>query len=73
MPFQNYECPDTVKNNVEALAAAAGADCGSVEYLYDFDGNLQFFDFNLLSTLPDDGAYDELADFIIGAGSRSST
>jgi biotin carboxylase len=73
VPFENYECPDTVKNNVEALAAAAGADCGSVEYLYDFDGNLQFFDFNCLSTLPDDVAYDELARFIVGAGSRSRT
>ena len=40
----------------------AGADCGSVEFLFSpTDGRMELFDFNCLSTLPDAASYDELA------------
>mmetsp|Transcript_108224 Transcript_108224/g.345049 ORF Transcript_108224/g.345049 Transcript_108224/m.345049 type:complete len:294 (-) Transcript_108224:56-937(-) len=64
-----WPCPPDVAAAVEGLAAAAGADCGSVELLYA-DGQPQYFDFNLLSTLPAAGEgglahYLELADHIL--------
>lgn len=65
VPFEDYQCPSDIQRDIESLIDISKADCGSVEYLYDSAGQVQFFDFNLLSTLPDDKSYRELADYIL--------
>ena len=58
---------------VARMRMGSAADCGSVEFLYtttEGDSNSSdprplYFDFNLLSTLPDKIYYDQLAEFIL--------
>ena len=61
-----WEVPDDVAQHVTAMARTAGANVGSIELLYVAESSRpQFFDFNLLSTYPNDVAYEQLADFIL--------
>lgn len=62
--FDVWECPAAVEAAVLSMATAAGADCGSVELMYDEKGTARYFDFNLLSTLPDQKAYVEMAEMV---------
>jgi glutathione synthase/RimK-type ligase-like ATP-grasp enzyme len=64
--FVEWDCPHDVVENVKAMAAVAEADCGSVELMYVKGSNIPlYFDFNLLSTLPDDKSYEQLAEFVL--------
>ena len=63
--FALWEAPEDVSESVKSMARVAGADCGSVELLYnEKNGRALYFDFNLLSTLPDASSYDELAEMV---------
>ena len=65
--FVSWDVPADVAESVRRMAALARADCGSVELMY-LDGAQEaplYFDFNLLSTLPDQVSYEQLADMIM--------
>lgn len=48
-----FKIPEEVENEIQCLCKLVpDAHCGSIEFLYDQSGNRQYFDFNLLSTLP---------------------
>ena len=73
VPFKAWSCPPDIADDVKLMVEKSGADCGSVEFLYtttEGDSNSSdprplYFDFNLLSTLPDKIYYDQLAEFIL--------
>lgn len=64
VPNQPWDVPADVAAATRNAAKIAGAECGSVELLYHA-GRPMYFDFNLLSTLPDNAAYEGLAEAII--------
>ena len=67
-PHEQWDPPPEVARRVEAMLHLSGADCGSVELLYDEGGGgggALFFDFNCLSTLPHEAAYVQLADYVL--------
>ena len=51
------------------MASKAQADCGSVELMYVAEGMNEprplYFDFNLLSTMPNEMCYNQLAECIL--------
>jgi len=63
--YEYWECPSDVADSVSRMAKAAGADCGSVELMYTSGSRPLYFDFNLLSTMPNERCYEDLADFIL--------
>ena len=70
VPFETWDCPPKIANDVKAMAEKAGADCGSVEFMYiseahSTDPKPLYFDFNLLSTLPNEICYGQLAEYIL--------
>ena len=62
--FERWEVPVDVAKDVQAMACKANADCGSVELMYVASKPL-YFDFNLLSTMPDEDCYAQLATYIL--------
>jgi len=64
VPSQSWPVPAAVHAAVLELALLARADCGSVELLYS-RGKALYFDFNLLSTLPEKADYSELARAVV--------
>ena len=68
--FEPWECPPSVAENVGAMASKAQADCGSVELMYivevgEDEPKPLYFDFNLLSTMPNEMCYNQLAECIL--------
>jgi hypothetical protein len=76
-PHDVWDVPPPVRAAVGRVAAASGADCGSVELLYSA-GEQCWFDFNCLSTLPPAKAegkpdqYDALAQHILACATRAA-
>ena len=53
VPSEAFRIPKKVKHEIQCLCQLVpDAHCGSVEFLYDASGRRQYFDLNLLSTLP---------------------
>jgi len=52
--FRAWSVPENVSNDISRIVSIVGDDCdaGSVEFLYDENGNQVYFDLNMLSTLP---------------------
>ena len=67
--FESWECPPDVAKSVGAMASKAQAHCGSVELMYVAEGKNEprplYFDFNLLSTMPNEMCYNQLAEYIL--------
>ena len=74
VPFETWDCPPSIANDVKLMAEKSGADCGSVEFMYivgehsngnSLDPKPLYFDFNLLTTLPSKACYDQFAEYIL--------
>lgn len=53
-----WEPPDAVKEATVRVMALMGGDMGSVELLFDTNGDAVYFDVNLCTTLPNESALD---------------
>tara|TARA_B100000780_G_C21074609_1_gene432572 strand:- start:38 stop:940 length:903 start_codon:yes stop_codon:yes gene_type:complete len=64
--FEAWIPPVEVANDIKAMACKSNADCGSVELMYPcLLSKPLYFDFNLLSTMPYEQCYEQLADYIL--------